>query len=150
MHFRGKELGMALNMVLNLHRLSFEHFLLLALDESSCQLALKAFPEAGGQTAHDALIQQTANVAVAQCIVRVETSAWVSPVNTQEERIRATILMAVLGVFCCCEVAARKVSMWSAGCVWSSYLANGELAIFQRGTDDHHKAHERLILIRFD
>lgn len=63
MHFRGKELGMALNMVLNLHRLSFEHFLLLALDESSCQLALKAFPEAGGRAAHGALTLQGANVA---------------------------------------------------------------------------------------
>ena len=72
-HFRGRELGMALNMVLNLHRLSFEHFLLLALDESSCQLALKAFPEAGGRAAHGALILQTANVA--QYIVRLLTSA---------------------------------------------------------------------------
>ena len=66
MHFRGKELGMALNMVLNLHRLSFEHFLLLALDESSCQLALKAFPGAGAQAAHSALTLQGANVAHCQ------------------------------------------------------------------------------------
>ena len=58
--------------------------------------------------------------------------------------------MAVLGGFSSCEVAARKGHMWSAGCVWSSYLANGELAFFEKGTDDHHKAHERLILIRSD
>lgn len=47
-HFRDKEIGMALNMVLNLRKLTFEHFLLLTLDESSCQLVLSAFPKAGG------------------------------------------------------------------------------------------------------
>ena len=49
MHFRDKEIGMALNMVLNLRKLTFEHFLLLTLDESSCQLVLSSFPKAGSQ-----------------------------------------------------------------------------------------------------
>ena len=35
-----------------------------------------------------------------------------------------------------------------AGCVWSSYLGNGELEFFAKGTADHQNAHERLILIR--
>ena len=47
MHFRDKEVGMALNMVLNLRKLTFEHFILLTLDEASCQHVLKAFPKAG-------------------------------------------------------------------------------------------------------
>ena len=46
-HFREREMGMALNMVLNLRKLTFEHFLLLTLDEASCQHALQAFPKAG-------------------------------------------------------------------------------------------------------
>jgi len=49
-HFRDKEIGMALNMVLNLRKLTFEHFLLLTLDEISCQYVLKAFPKAGVHT----------------------------------------------------------------------------------------------------
>ena len=46
-HFRDREIGMALNMVLNLRKLTFEHFILLTLDEASCQHVLKAFPKAG-------------------------------------------------------------------------------------------------------
>ena len=46
-HFRDREIGMALNMVLNLRKLTFEHFILLTLDEISCQNVLKAFPKAG-------------------------------------------------------------------------------------------------------
>ena len=49
-HFRDREIGMALNMVLNLRKLTFEHFLLLSLDEASCQHVLKAFPKAGKHT----------------------------------------------------------------------------------------------------
>lgn len=51
-HFRDKEIGMALNMILNLRKLTFEHFLLLTLDESSCQVVLRAFPKAGGHPLH--------------------------------------------------------------------------------------------------
>lgn len=47
MHFRDKEVGLALNMVLNLRKLTFEHFLLLTLDESSCETGMQAFPKAG-------------------------------------------------------------------------------------------------------
>lgn len=50
MHFREREIGMALNMVLNLRKLTFEHFLLLTLDEASCQHVLQAFPKAGERT----------------------------------------------------------------------------------------------------
>lgn len=46
-HFRDKEIGLALNMVLNLRKLTFEHFILLTLDESSCQHVMMAFPKAG-------------------------------------------------------------------------------------------------------
>ena len=85
-HFRGKELGMALNMVLNLHRLSFEHYLLLTLDESSCQLALKAFPQAGvlGGTwwYHPAGCQSRRHVFRVRFLLRM------SPVKLQEERSR--------------------------------------------------------------
>ena len=52
-HFREKEIGMALNMILNLRKLTFEHFILLTLDESSCQLVLSAFPKAGGRLCAD-------------------------------------------------------------------------------------------------
>lgn len=47
MHFRDKEVGLALNMVLNLRKLTFEHFLLLTLEESSCKTVMQAFPKAG-------------------------------------------------------------------------------------------------------
>ena len=47
MHFRDREVGLALNMVLNLRKLTFEHFLLLTLDESSCEAVMHAFPKAG-------------------------------------------------------------------------------------------------------
>ncbi len=46
-HFRDKEVGLALNMVLNLRKLTFEHFLLLTLDEGSCEIVMQAFPRAG-------------------------------------------------------------------------------------------------------
>ena len=36
-----------------------------------------------------------------------------------------------------------------SGCVWSTYLGDGELDYFAKGTADHHHAHERLILIRW-
>jgi hypothetical protein len=47
--FSGPDLELALNMVLNLQRLSFEHFLLLGLDEANCLHAVAAVGNIGAR-----------------------------------------------------------------------------------------------------
>ena len=45
--FRGHELALALNVALNLRKLSYDHTLLLALDQASCLRAAGAIPDIG-------------------------------------------------------------------------------------------------------
>lgn len=47
MAFSGPDLALALNMVLNLRKLSIDHFLLLGLEEASCLHAVAGVSDIG-------------------------------------------------------------------------------------------------------
>lgn len=48
--FRGHEMALALNVALNLRKLSYDHTLLLALDQASCLRAAGALPDIGARS----------------------------------------------------------------------------------------------------